>query len=83
MLVDTKNLISIIEASKNFSRVTELVDESGSAIIIKDNKPKYVVLEFKDTENEVLVDENEALSLSSKIINRNIEAFKELAKWKG
>ncbi len=80
MLVDTKNLISIIEASKNFSRVTELVDESGSAIIIKDNKPKYVVLEFKDTENEVLVDENEALSLSSKIINRNIEAFKELAK---
>ncbi len=88
MLVDTKNLISILEANENFARVTDLVDENGSAIILKDNKPKYVVIEFSDIEKklkidefkEIIVDEEEALLKSSEIISRNIEAFKELAK---
>lgn len=35
MTIDTKTLISISEANQNFSKVARLVDEYGSAVILK------------------------------------------------
>ena len=35
MMVNTKNLVSISEANQNFSKVARLVDERGSAVILK------------------------------------------------
>ena len=35
MLIDTKNIISMTEANQNFSKVARLVDDNGSAIILK------------------------------------------------
>ena len=46
MIVDTDTLISITEANQNFSKVTRLVDEKGAAVIMKNNAPKYIVIEF-------------------------------------
>ncbi len=40
MTIDTKTLISISEANQNFSKVARLVDEYGSAVILKNNIPK-------------------------------------------
>ena len=39
MTIDTKTLISISEANQNFSKVARLVDEYGSAVILKNNIP--------------------------------------------
>ena len=50
MTVNTKNLVSITEANQNFSRVARLVDENGAVIILKNNVPRYVVLEFSQAE---------------------------------
>ena len=41
MMVNTNNLISITEANQNFSKVARLVDERGSAVILKNNVPRY------------------------------------------
>jgi len=46
MQIDTKNLVSISEANQNFSKVARLVDENGAAIILKNNTPRYVLIEF-------------------------------------
>lgn len=35
MTVDTNTMISITEANQNFSKVTKLVDEHGTAVILK------------------------------------------------
>lgn len=35
MNVNTKSLVSITEANQNFSKVARLVDENGSAVILK------------------------------------------------
>lgn len=43
MKINTKNLVSITEANQNFSKVARLVDEQGSAVILKNNNPKYDV----------------------------------------
>ena len=35
MTVNTNTLVSITEANQNFSKVARIVDENGSAIILK------------------------------------------------
>ena len=42
MIIDTKSIVSITEANQNFSKVARLVDELGSAVIMKNNVPKYL-----------------------------------------
>ena len=44
MMIDTKNLVSITEANQNFSKVARLVDERGSAVILKNNIPRYLIV---------------------------------------
>ena len=39
MMVNTKAIVSITEANQNFSRVARIVDEQGSAVILKNNVP--------------------------------------------
>ena len=46
MNINTKNLVSITDANQNFSKVARLVDENGSVIILKNNVPRYLVMEF-------------------------------------
>jgi len=80
MLVNTKDLISLTEANQNFSKVTRTVDEKGSVIILKNNIPRYIVIDFKKLE-QLGISVNESLeSLASQILQDNLEAFKELAR---
>ena len=44
MLVNTDVLVSITEANQNFSKVARLVDENCSAVILKNNVPRYIIM---------------------------------------
>ena len=46
MTIDTNTMVSISEANQNFSKVARLVDEKGSAVILKNNVPRYLVIDF-------------------------------------
>ena len=37
MMINSNTLVSITEANQNFSKVARLVDEQGSAVILKNN----------------------------------------------
>ena len=52
MTVDTNTMISITEANQNFSKVTRVVDEHGTAVILKNNVPRYLVFDFSKAEQE-------------------------------
>ncbi|MFO7929679.1 MAG: type II toxin-antitoxin system prevent-host-death family antitoxin [Candidatus Humimicrobiaceae bacterium] len=81
MLVNIKNLISLTEANQNFSKVARTVNEKGSVIILKNNVPHYIVIDFKKLE-QMGISVNESLeSVAFRILKDNLEAFKELAKW--
>ena len=80
MQIDTSTLVPMTEANQNFSKVARLVDEKGSAIIMKNNKPRYVVINFDEyAENKearrVLFE-----STVESLIAENMEALLELAK---
>lgn len=80
MTVNTKNLVSITEANQNFSRVARLVDENGAAVILKNNVPRYVLLEFSQAEQEQLAEDEDILAVSKQLIAKNRRAYEELAK---
>ncbi len=80
MKVNTKNLISITEANQNFSRVARLVDENGAAVILKNNVPRYLVVEFGQAEAEQRAEDEDVMAISRRLMQRNRAAYEELAK---
>jgi antitoxin Phd len=79
MVLNANSLVSITEVNQNFSKVAHLVDKTGSAIVLKNNKPRYVILEYAQLDKEIAAD-NEVLNAAQKIIQRHLAAFKELAQ---
>lgn len=78
MKIDTNNLISITEANQNFSQVVKKVEQDGSVIVLKNNKPKYVVSKFKD---DNFNNEMQILTIIAKmILTEHSSAFEELAR---
>ena len=80
MMVNTSNLISITEANQNFSKVARLVDERGSAVILKNNVPRYLILDFSQAEQLQTAADEDVMSLSSRLISQNRAAYEVLAK---
>lgn len=80
MNINSNTLVSISEANQNFSKVARLVDQYGSAVILKNNSPRYVILEFP-TNEEVSNPTNEELrELSDQFLKKNQKVYEELAK---
>ena len=82
MTIDTNTMISISEANQNFSKVARLVDERGSAVILKNNVPRYLVIDFSKADEDVIASDEDVLSISKRIIEQNREAYEVLAKCK-
>jgi antitoxin Phd len=80
MLIDTNSLVSITEANQNFSKVAKLVDEKGSVVILKNNVPRYLIIDFNKAEDLSEVSDEQVSEISNTLINQNIEAYKVLAK---
>ncbi len=80
MTVDTNTLVSITEANQNFSKVARLVDEHGTAVIMKNNVPRYLVIDFNKAEQDMIAKDEDVLSISKRLIEKNMEAYEKLAK---
>lgn len=80
MFIDTQNMVSMTEANRNFSRVARLVDERGAAVILKNNSPKYVVLEYDQYKAIQMAAEDEVLKASKQLMEQNQAAYEVLAK---
>ena len=70
MNVNTNNLVSITEANQNFSRVARMVDESGAVAILKNNTPRYLLIEFGRAEAEQIASDEDVLAVSKRLSPR-------------
>ena len=77
MKVSTQNMVSITEANQNFSKIARMVDEQGPVIVLKNNKPKYLIIEFSSIENDYAPDED-VLNISKAFVKKNRAAYKVL-----
>lgn len=83
MMVNTSALVPMTEANQNFSKVTRLVDEAGLAVILKNNKPRYIVVDFEEYEeiqSARAARRQKIDATADQMISDNLEAFQELAK---
>lgn len=80
MKVSTSTLVSITEANQNFSKVARLVDEKGSAVILKNNVPRYLIVEFSQAEKLQEAEDEDVLRISERLLLQNREAYEVLAQ---
>ena len=81
MMINTDAIFSMTQANQNFSLVARTVDRNGEAVVFKNNKPKYLVLNMENNEHILDLTDDERIDVITKrILNRYIGAFKELAK---
>jgi antitoxin Phd len=80
MNINIDNIVSISEANQNFSKVARLVDEKGTAIILKNNAPRYVLFDYSLFQKNAVADDSDVDAVASRILQKHIKAFEELAK---
>jgi antitoxin Phd len=80
MNINVENLVSISEANQNFSSVARLVDEKGTAILLKNNAPRYVLLDYSLFCQNTVANDVDVDTAASRILKKHIKAFEELAK---
>ena len=79
MNIKTQKTVSIAEANQNFSKVAKIASEEGSVIVMRNNKPEYILLKINNNQNYGIADSVEVDAVSKKLIHQNMEAYKKLA----
>lgn len=78
---DTQMLVPLSDAHKDFSRVMHMADIYGRVAILKDNKPKYLLIDLDQESIIYELTEEEILEIASKrILKQYKPAFEKLAK---
>lgn len=80
MNIDTNTIVPISVANQNFSKVARLVDQYGSAVIMKNNTPRYIIYEFNQADTMQAAADDDVLASSVKLMQRNTHVYEELAK---
>ena len=81
MYINTETIFSMTQANQNFSAVARAVDREGEAVVFKNNKPKYLVVNMENSDRLLDLTEDEKIDIiARRILNKYIGAVKELAK---
>ena len=80
MNIDTNTIVSVSEANQNFSKVTRIADQKGQAVIFKNNRPKYLLIDV-DSSPQIEMTEDEKIDfVAARILKKYKAAFEELAQ---
>lgn len=80
MTIDTNTIVSVTEANQNFSRVTRIADKSGQAVIFKNNRPRYLLIDLEASPIIDMTDDEKIDFVAARILKKYKPAFLELAK---
>ena len=80
MTIDTKTIVSVTEANQNFSRVMRIAEKNGQAVIFKNNKPKYMLVDLDVSPMIDMTDDEKIDVVATRILKKYKPAFMELAK---
>ena len=80
MTIDTNTSVSVTEANQNFSRVTRIAETNGQAVIFKNNRPKYMLVDLDNSPLIDMTDDEKVDFVAARILKKYKPAFMELAK---
>ena len=73
MMLDTNNMVSMTEATQNFSKAERMVDQNGQVVILRNN-------DFALAEQEQMASDEDVRNISRRLIAKNRKAYEDLAK---
>ncbi len=80
MDINTKTITTMTDANQNFSKVARLAESHGQAVIFKNNKPKFVLIDV-DSDLYFDITDDEKLDIAAKRVMKKFKpALEELAK---
>ncbi len=80
MNIDTNTISSMSEANQNFSKVARLAEKNGRAVIFKNNKPKFLLVDLESGDYLELSDDEKIEVAAKRVMKKYRKAFEELAK---
>ena len=80
MKMDTDEIISPSAANQNFSNAMKIADRRGKAVIFKNNRPKYILMNIDETAVMEMTDDEKIDFVASRILREHKAAFLELVK---
>ena len=79
-MINTKEMVSVSEASTDFSKAAQMADQTGRVVLVEGDRPKYLLLDI-ESDPRLELSEEELINISATRIFRNHRAaFEELAK---
>ena len=75
-----EKFVSITEANQNFSKAARLAERTGRAIIFKNNRPKYILIDIDQNPPIEMTDDEKIDFVAARILKKYKPAFLELAK---
>lgn len=80
MQIDSNTIVTATEANQNFSKVARIAEKKGRAVVFKNNRPKYLVIDL-DVEPQIEMTEDEKINfVAERILREHKAAFQEFAK---
>ncbi len=80
MNINTETITTMTEANQNFSKVAKVAESNGQAVIFKNNKPKFLLIDVEANSYFGITDGERSDVAAKRIMNRFKPAFEELAK---
>ena len=80
MNINSETITTMTEANQNFSKVAKVAENNGQAVIFKNNKPKFLLIDVDSNSYFDITDDEKIDVAARRIMDRFKPAFKELAK---
>ena len=80
MNINTETITTMTEANQNFSKVAKVAENNGQAVIFKNNKPKFLLIDVDSNAFFDMSDDERIDVAARRILKRFKPAFEELAK---
>ena len=81
MYINTDTIFSMTQANQNFSAIARAADRNGEAVVFKNNRPKYLVVNMENSDLLLDLTDDEKIDIvARRILKKYIGAFRELAK---
>lgn len=80
-MFESDPVFTVSQAEKDFYSVAATVDKQGEAVVLQDDRPKYLIVALDATDRLLDLTEDEKIDIVAKrVLERYLPAFKELAK---
>ena len=80
MNIDSSIIVSEAEANQDFSHMTRIAEEKGSAVIFKNDRPQYMLIDLDSSPVIEMCDDEKIDFVAARILKKYKSAFLELAK---